>query len=106
MAEASLPTTRFSATELALGWAKVTVWPVPMLKLCQLMAVRDEFCVTVMELALGEVITALPATTTPPVGNTTLDADAAPPVPAKTDPTLTDNSSASRREMMLPLRKR
>ena len=38
MAEALPPTTRLSATEDAEGWIKRTVSPLPMPKLCQLMA--------------------------------------------------------------------
>ena len=65
--EGSLPTTRFSATELLPGWTNCTVWPAPIPKLCQLMTVLALDCVMVVALPLL-VMFATPAATTPPTG--------------------------------------
>ena len=58
---------RFRATALAPGWLKVTLAAVPMLKLCQSMAVRALLCCTVSALLVWLMV-ATPALTCPPVG--------------------------------------
>ncbi|MOA16197.1 hypothetical protein D3C78_1363960 [compost metagenome] len=76
MLDGSPPTTRLSATALALGWTKRTASPAPMLKLCQLIAAFWLPC-TMVVLPAAEEMLAEPAVTTPPVGS----ASAAPPQP-------------------------
>ena len=85
MTDGSAPTTRFRATELALGWTNWVVWPLSIEKLCQLIAARSVVWVTLTVLALGWEIVAAPPTTWPPVGF----AWAVPVVPAKASPTPT-----------------
>ena len=67
MLEGSDPVTRFSATELLFGWAKRTVSPWAMLKLCQFSTAFWLDWVTVSALPPLETLAA-PAATEPPVG--------------------------------------
>jgi hypothetical protein len=68
MTEGSAPTTRFNATELAVGWTNCVVWPLSIEKLCQLIAARSVVWLILTVLALGWVIVAAPPTTSPPAG--------------------------------------
>jgi hypothetical protein len=63
-----LPITRFSAMLLAEGWSKRTLWPAPMLKLCQVMASLSVLCVTSNEVAEGWLTVPAPAVTRPSAG--------------------------------------
>src|SRR5436190_1736438 len=60
--------TRFSTTEEALGWAKLTLAPDPILKVDQLMIAFEVAWFTSM-CAPDWLIVALPAVTCPPVGS-------------------------------------
>ncbi len=67
MLDGSAPSTRLSATELALGCTKKTASPSPMLKLCQLIAAFGLDCLTVSVTEVFAIV-ALPAATAPLVG--------------------------------------
>ena len=68
IADASIPSTRFRATERLFGWTKTTLPPWPMEKVCQLIATFwvDWLIVIVPGLV---AIVAPPAVTDPPVGS-------------------------------------
>ena len=68
MADGSLPSTRFSVTLLTVGWTKLTVSPLAMLKLVQLMMALSE--PWRMSSVCGTLLTMLtvPATTWAPLG--------------------------------------
>ena len=68
MSEGSVVTTRFSATELLLGWANLTAASVPMLKVFQLTTRSCVAWVTSMLEPLW-VMVAVPAPTLPPPGS-------------------------------------
>ena len=55
ISDASLPTTRFSATEPAPGWTKFTAAPEPMLKLCQFRIARSLDCWMVVVVPAVEI---------------------------------------------------
>ena len=65
--DGSAPNTRFNATELLPGCTNCTEWSAPMLKLCQLITAFELDCVMVVLLPACTMF-ALPAATTPPVG--------------------------------------
>ncbi len=68
MTDGSAPSTRLSATELLPGWTKRTLWPAPILKLCQSMTTFAlDWLMTI--LLVPVLIVAAPAVTTPPVGD-------------------------------------
>ena len=67
IAEGSAPSTRLSATELLLGWTKLTLLPCAMLKESQLIATAWLVWVTVTVFGACEIVAA-PAETVPPVG--------------------------------------
>ncbi len=69
MVEASLPTTRLSVEELALGCRKFTFSPLPTLNVCQLMMPLSVVCVMLSEPLAGAAIVTLPEATWPPVGS-------------------------------------
>ena len=83
--EGSVPSTRFSATELLVGWSKTTLLPLPIEKDCQLIAARSLVCVTVSDLVPVAML-AWPATTSPPVGSVCASTGRAAIVPARLNP--------------------
>lgn len=71
--EGSLPTTRLSATELADGWTKLTVFPWPILNDCQLVMSLSEFC-WMLSVVADWLNWASPAATCAPSGRSAADA--------------------------------
>jgi hypothetical protein len=69
MLDGSLPTTRLSVEDVALGCRKFTVSPLPTLKVCQLMMPLLVVWVTLSVLLAGVPMVMAPAATWPPVGS-------------------------------------
>ena len=96
MFEGSDPSTRFKATELAVGCTNFTDSPAAMLKLSQLMAAFCVVCV-ISVLPAPLLMVALPAVTTPPAGA----AKAVPPNDSISD---TASALSSKRAVEPPAR--
>jgi hypothetical protein len=69
MLDGSLPMTRLSVDDVALGCRKLTFSPLPTLNVCQLMMPLSEVCVMLSEPLAGAPMVTLPEVTWPPVGS-------------------------------------
>jgi hypothetical protein len=68
MLEGVVPMTRLSAIEELPGWLKVTDEPLAMEKSCQVRITLSVDWLMIVDVDVGDVIVAEPATTLPPVG--------------------------------------